>query len=174
MAPMYNLKTCKTPKKECFSVKLQALTCKFTRSNSPQWAFSTFFKLYKRNQIAQPISNVIIKSASVSDLIYASLNGTKYSRMDQVKTAFKKFTWSILEHFFSSVKCSGFITFDTLLCFIGDFTQYSLTCLKIGLQNKSESRIPQKSKMERFETVFNSYQLYLLFQALHLRCLQDP
>ena len=35
------------------SVKLQASACNFTKSNTPRWMFSRFFKLYKWYQIAQ-------------------------------------------------------------------------------------------------------------------------
>ena len=40
-------------------VKLQALACNFTISNTPLWVFFTFFKLYKCYQIAQRITNMI-------------------------------------------------------------------------------------------------------------------
>ena len=34
-------------------IKLQALACKFTKSNTPPWVFFTFFKLYKWYQIVK-------------------------------------------------------------------------------------------------------------------------
>ena len=37
-------------------VKLRAKACNFTKSNTPPWVFSTFFKLYKWYQIAQSIT----------------------------------------------------------------------------------------------------------------------
>ena len=37
-------------------VKLQAKVCSFTKSNTPAWALSSFFKLYKWFQIAQSIT----------------------------------------------------------------------------------------------------------------------
>ena len=36
--------------------KLHAEACNFTKSNTPQWVFYTFFKLYKLYQIAQSVS----------------------------------------------------------------------------------------------------------------------
>ena len=41
-------------------VKLQASAWNFTKSNTPLWVFFTFFKLHKRNQIAQRITHQIM------------------------------------------------------------------------------------------------------------------
>ena len=41
---------------ELLLVKLQALACNFTKSNSAPWVFFTFFKLYKWYQIVQHIT----------------------------------------------------------------------------------------------------------------------
>ena len=43
-------------------VKLQALACNITKSNTPLWVFSTFFKQQKWYQIAQTISYEYIKT----------------------------------------------------------------------------------------------------------------
>ena len=45
-------------------VKLQASTCNFTKSNALPWVFFTFFKLYKRHQIAQHSALYLSESAS--------------------------------------------------------------------------------------------------------------
>ena len=44
------------------SVKLQAKTCNFTKSNTPPWVFFMFFRLYKWYQIAQRISYELNKN----------------------------------------------------------------------------------------------------------------
>ena len=41
-------------------VKLQASVSNITKSNTPLWVFFTFFKLHKRNQIAQRITHQIM------------------------------------------------------------------------------------------------------------------
>ena len=51
---LYNLKNVKNTHGEVLVlVKLQALACTFTKSNTPPWVFFTLFKLYKWYQIAQ-------------------------------------------------------------------------------------------------------------------------
>ena len=42
-------------------VKLQASACNFTKSNTPPWVFFTFLKLYKWYQIAQRITNSLLR-----------------------------------------------------------------------------------------------------------------
>ena len=49
---LYNLK------RECVTFSNFALTCNFTKSNTPPWVFFTFFKLYKWYQIAQNITYI--------------------------------------------------------------------------------------------------------------------
>ena len=41
-------------------IKLQASVSNITKSNTPLWVFFTFFKLHKRNQIAQRITHQIM------------------------------------------------------------------------------------------------------------------
>ena len=49
---LYNLKNMKsTHGGVLLLIKLHALTCNFTKSDSPPWAFFTFFKLYKWYQL---------------------------------------------------------------------------------------------------------------------------
>ena len=51
---LYNLKSVKiTHGRVLLLVKLEALACSFTKSNTPPWVFFTFFKLCKWYQIAQ-------------------------------------------------------------------------------------------------------------------------
>ena len=55
----YNLKNVKnTLGGVLLLVKLQSEACNFTKDNTGPWVFFTFFKLYKRYQIAQSITNV--------------------------------------------------------------------------------------------------------------------
>ena len=55
---LYNLKYVKnTHGGVLILVKLQALACNFTKSNTPPLVFFTFFKLYGWNQIAQRTTN---------------------------------------------------------------------------------------------------------------------
>ena len=78
----------------------------------------------------------------------------------------KNFAWSIVEYFVPSVKYSGFITFDTFYyALLVTLQKCSLTCLKIGLQNKSESRILETSKMESFATAFKSCQVLFIVSS---------
>ena len=78
----------------------------------------------------------------------------------------KNFAWSIVEYFVPSVKYSGFITFDTFYyVLLVTLQKCSLTCLKIGLQNKSESRILETSKMESFATSFKSCQVLFIVSS---------
>ena len=42
-------------------VKLQALSCNFTKSNTPHWAFFTFLELHKWYQIAQNVGFMSVK-----------------------------------------------------------------------------------------------------------------
>ena len=54
---LYNLKNVKnTHRGVLILVKLQAETCNFTEINTPPWVIFTFFKLYKRYQLAQRIT----------------------------------------------------------------------------------------------------------------------
>ena len=55
---LYNLKNMKnTHEGELLLVKLQIKAYDFTRSNSLQWVFITFFELWKWYQITQNITN---------------------------------------------------------------------------------------------------------------------
>ena len=55
---LYNLKYVKnTHGGVLLLVKLQALACNFTKSNTPPLVFFTFFKLYGWYQIAQRTTN---------------------------------------------------------------------------------------------------------------------
>ena len=42
-------------------LKLQALACNFTKINTPPWVFLAFYKLYKWYQMAQRITNTLLK-----------------------------------------------------------------------------------------------------------------
>ena len=60
---LYNLKNVKiTHGGVLILVKLQVSACNFTRINTPLWVFFTFFKLYKRYQIAQHTTNRLWKA----------------------------------------------------------------------------------------------------------------
>ena len=51
----HNLKMRKRPMKECYFDEVAGY---FTKSNTPQWVFFMYFKLYKRYQIAQSITYI--------------------------------------------------------------------------------------------------------------------
>ena len=54
---LYNLKNVKNTHEEVLLlVKLQALACNFTKSNTSPWVFFTFFKLHKWYQTVQSVS----------------------------------------------------------------------------------------------------------------------
>ena len=54
---LYNLKDMKnTHGGVLLLVKMQALACNFTKSNTPPWMFFAFFKLYNWYEIAESIT----------------------------------------------------------------------------------------------------------------------
>ena len=63
LVPFVQFKKCeKHPGKSVLLVKLQALACKLTKSNTRSWVFSTFLKLCKWHQITLRISHIDIIS----------------------------------------------------------------------------------------------------------------
>ena len=50
-------------------VKLQALACNFTKSNTPLWMFFSFFKLYKWYQIAQSVLFILKLTCELGTII---------------------------------------------------------------------------------------------------------
>ena len=46
-------------------VRLQALVCNFSKSNTPPWVFFKFFKLYKWYQIAQSIIYIFLRKLRI-------------------------------------------------------------------------------------------------------------
>ena len=72
---LYNLKDVKNAYGDVLLlVKLQALSCNFTKITTPPRVFFTFFKLCKWFQIAQSITNFLI--SFISNTEYNSLSLT--------------------------------------------------------------------------------------------------
>ena len=57
-------------------LKLQAETCKFTKSKTPPWVLFTFFKLHKWYQIAQRI-----KCKKIADHLWATIIKKKTKKL---------------------------------------------------------------------------------------------
>ena len=64
-------------------IKLQALACNFTKSNTSPWVYFTFFKLYKWNQIAQSISMIVLNATLThypANIYFLSVNNKNRKR----------------------------------------------------------------------------------------------
>ena len=63
-------------------LKLQAWACNFTKSNTPPWAFFTFFKFNKWYQIAQSVIYVFC-STTTEKFVIKELQGKNLALYDR-------------------------------------------------------------------------------------------
>ena len=92
LVPLYNLKNVKnTHGGFLLLVKLQAKARNFTKSSTPLWVFFTFFKLCKRYQIGQSITNILAHTEMTSYLLSEIRNSVRALSKELFQKHYKYF-----------------------------------------------------------------------------------